>query len=115
MGSRSRWRARYRALGEIAREADADLIATAHTRDDQVETLLMRLLRGAGRRGLGGMRPLRGRLLRPLLHATRADVRRHQRLRTVLEGAYTRLHQRLHAAGAYHRHPLHDPAEPHEH
>jgi hypothetical protein len=47
--------------------------------------------------------------------ATRADVRRHQRLRTVLEGAYGLLHQRLHAAGAYHRHPLHDPAEPHEH
>jgi hypothetical protein len=47
--------------------------------------------------------------------ATRADVRRHQRLRTVLEGAYTRLHRRLHAAGAYHRHPLHDPAKPHEH
>ncbi len=47
--------------------------------------------------------------------ATRADVRRHQRLRSVLEGAYTRLHQRLHAAGSYHRHPLHDPAEPHEH
>jgi hypothetical protein len=47
--------------------------------------------------------------------ATRADVRHHQRLRTVLEGAYTRLHQRLHAAGAYHRHPLHDPATPHEH
>jgi hypothetical protein len=47
--------------------------------------------------------------------ATRADVRRHQRLRTYLEGAYTRLHQRLHAEGTYHHHPLHDPGMPHEH
>jgi len=38
--------------------------------------VLLRLLRGAGRRGLGAMRPVRGRLLRPLLAATRADVRR---------------------------------------
>src|SRR4029077_4500703 len=51
-------------------------IVTGHTRDDQVETLLLRLLRGTGRRGLGGMRAVRGRLFRPLLAATRADVRR---------------------------------------
>ena len=57
--------------------AGSDLEARAdHTQDDQVETLLLRLLRGAGRRGLGAMRPARGRLLRPLLAATRADVRR---------------------------------------
>ena len=73
--SRAR-RARYQALRAMARQVGAATIATAHTRDDQVETLLMRLLRGAGRRGLGGMRPGRGGLLRPLLGATRADVRR---------------------------------------
>ena len=69
-------RARYRALAQMAAEVGAGRIVTGHTQDDQVETVLLRLLRGAGRRGLGAMRPVRGRLLRPLLAATRADVRR---------------------------------------
>ena len=68
--------ARYRELGRLATELGATRIVTGHTQDDQVETLLLRLLRGAGRRGLGGMRPLRGRLYRPFLAVTRADVRR---------------------------------------
>src|SRR5438094_4147780 len=69
-------RARYQVLARLAGEVGARRIVTGHTQDDQVETLLLRLLRGAGRRGLGAMRPARGRLLRPLLAATRADVRR---------------------------------------
>jgi tRNA(Ile)-lysidine synthase len=68
--------ARYRALRETAATVGAAWIATGHTLDDQAETVLLRLLRGAGRGGLGGMRPVRGRLFRPLLAATRADVRR---------------------------------------
>jgi tRNA(Ile)-lysidine synthase len=68
--------ARRRALRELAREVAADAIALAHTEDDQVETVLLRLLRGAGRGGLGGMWPRRGRLWRPFLGVTRADVRR---------------------------------------
>jgi tRNA(Ile)-lysidine synthase len=68
--------ARYRALDVVASEVGATRIVTGHTQDDQVETLLLRLLRGTGRRGLGGMRPVRGRLYRPLLGVTRADVRR---------------------------------------
>ena len=67
---------RYRALGTIARQVGGTRILTGHTQDDQVETVLLRLLRGAGRRGLGGIAPQRGRLLRPLLGATRDDVRR---------------------------------------
>jgi hypothetical protein len=47
--------------------------------------------------------------------APRRDVRELQRIRATLEGAYRQLHARLHAAGSYHRHPLHDPSEPHEH
>src|SRR5262249_48035243 len=49
-------------------------IAVAHTRDDQAETLLLRLLRGAGTSGLAGMRPRSGDLLRPLLGVSRKEV-----------------------------------------
>jgi tRNA(Ile)-lysidine synthase len=70
-------RSRYRALHAMAAAAAAGWIATGHTRDDQIETLLLRLLRGAGRRGLGAMALVRGRLFRPLLAVTRADVRRY--------------------------------------
>jgi tRNA(Ile)-lysidine synthase len=69
-------RARYRALAAMAAAARATRIVTGHTQDDQVETLFLRLLRGSGRRGLGGMRPVRGPLFRPLLAVTRHDVRR---------------------------------------
>ena len=70
--------ARYEALRELAQEAGADRVATAHTADDQAETVLLRLLRGAGLRGLGGM-PFRGRVrgirvVRPLLEVTRDQV-----------------------------------------
>lgn len=69
-------RARLGALGALAAERAATWIALGHTADDQAETVLLRLLRGAGRGGLAGMRRTRGRLVRPLLEVTRADVRR---------------------------------------
>jgi tRNA(Ile)-lysidine synthase len=68
--------ARHRALRAVALEEGAACVALAHTQDDQVETVLLRLLRGTGRRGLGGIHPRRGLLWRPLLDVTRADVRR---------------------------------------
>lgn len=49
-------------------------IATAHTADDNAETLLMHLIRGTGLKGLGGITPIHGRILRPMLSVTRADV-----------------------------------------
>jgi tRNA(Ile)-lysidine synthase len=70
-------RARYEFLREVLAERGPGVIAVAHTRDDQAETVLLRLLRGAGRRGLGGMRPLSGDLLRPLLAASRQQVLAH--------------------------------------
>jgi tRNA(Ile)-lysidine synthase len=73
---------RYRLLGRWAAEREIVAIATAHHLDDQAETLLMRLNRGAGVRGLGGMRPespVPGaetpfRLIRPLLGWRRSEL-----------------------------------------
>lgn len=61
-------------LRRVQAEAGAIAIALAHTRDDQAETVLMRLLRGSGRAGLGAMRARTRHLLRPLLDVSRADV-----------------------------------------
>ncbi|MPZ18982.1 MAG: tRNA lysidine(34) synthetase TilS [Luteitalea sp.] len=58
-------------------QTDASVIALGHTRDDQAETLLLRLFRGAGTRGLGGMSPRVGHVVRPLLDTTRAEVLRY--------------------------------------
>jgi tRNA(Ile)-lysidine synthase len=74
-------RARYEFLHTVQREHAAAAIAVAHTRDDQAETVLLRLLRGSGRRGLAGMRAHTGDVLRPLLRASRDDVLAHLRAR----------------------------------
>ncbi|MEW6245943.1 MAG: tRNA lysidine(34) synthetase TilS [Nitrospirota bacterium] len=67
--------ARYRALEEIGDGLGADRIALGHTADDQAETVLMWMLRGAATTGLGGMPPIRqGLFVRPLLDVSRADV-----------------------------------------
>ncbi len=66
--------ARYRFLEGVAAPLDA-LVATAHTADDAAETVLLRLARGSGLRGLRGIPVRRGRIVRPLLHARRAPLR----------------------------------------
>lgn len=75
---------RYRFLLETARQTGCRIIATAHTADDNVETILHRILRGTGIRGLGGMPVVRElgrdnegqsiRLVRPLLDRSRSEV-----------------------------------------
>lgn len=70
-------RLRYDALERLAGAAEAAWIATAHTADDQAETLLLRLLRGAGPDALTGIPERAGAVIRPLLHTQRADVERH--------------------------------------
>ncbi len=78
-------RVRYDALRAMAEAADADWIATAHTADDQAETVLLRLLRGSGPDGLGGIpeRSEDGRILRPLLGVSREDVEAFARERRI--------------------------------
>ena len=66
---------RHRAFSkEASRLGEKTIILLAHTKDDLLETALMRVLRGAGSAGLAAMPVKRGRLLRPLLNMTRADV-----------------------------------------
>jgi tRNA(Ile)-lysidine synthase len=67
--------ARYAFLEGAADRLGADVIAVGHTLDDQAETVLLRLFRGAGPRGLAGIRPKSGRVVRPLLDVRRADLR----------------------------------------
>ena len=70
--------ARYKAL--LA--TDSDFICLAHHQDDQAETLLLQLARGAGVKGLAGMGAVNNKLLRPLLHAPRSAL-----------GSYAKQHQ----------------------
>jgi tRNA(Ile)-lysidine synthase len=65
---------RYAFLEEVADATGADRIATGHTLDDQAETVLMRAIAGTGVGGLGGIRPVRERIVRPLIDARRADT-----------------------------------------
>ena len=65
---------RYAFLERAADALGCERIATAHTADDNAETLLLHLARGSGAKGLGGIPPVRGRIVRPLLQATRAEV-----------------------------------------
>lgn len=67
--------ARYAALERMTRKTGAKRIAVGHTADDQAETVMMWMLRGAGTTGLGGIPPMRDAwVVRPLLHTSREDV-----------------------------------------
>ncbi len=68
---------RYELLESTARRFRADRIATGHTADDQAETVLLNMLRGAGLQGLGGIPPVRGNIIRPLLDVTRAQAQEY--------------------------------------
>lgn len=68
-------RGRYDFLHRAA--PAAGVIVTGHHRDDQAETVLFRAIRGTGIRGLRGIAPVRGRVIRPLLPFSRSDLRRY--------------------------------------
>lgn len=65
---------RYHYFQQLADDIGAETICVAHHRDDAVETFLMNLLRGSGIHGLTGMRQRNGRVVRPLLAVSRADI-----------------------------------------
>ena len=72
---------RYAFLQKAAEQAGADLIATAHNASDNAETVLLHLGRGSGLRGLAGMPPKRGNLIRPLLTTSREEIETYLRYR----------------------------------
>lgn len=65
---------RYRYLRQVAAEWGGAQIATGHHKDDQVETVLLNFLRGAGSAGLRGMQPVNGDIIRPLLAVSRSEI-----------------------------------------
>ena len=68
---------RYKFFEEAADDLTASAIAVGHSLDDQAETFLLRLVRGAGSRGLGSIRPCAGRVIRPLIEIRRTELRQY--------------------------------------
>ena len=66
--------ARLHFFRELIETNEVDYVVTAHTCNDQAETVLLRLLRGASLQGLAGIHPVMGRILRPMLHVTREAI-----------------------------------------
>lgn len=95
--------ARYEIFRQYAGRLGAERIAVAHNQNDQAETVLWNLSRGSGVRGLGGIRPVRGRIIRPLLFTERKEIEAWLKARgiswrtdaTNLEPDYTRNRLRL--------------------
>lgn len=75
--------ARYAFFERLRKKLGYDLIAVAHNEDDQAETLLLRLLRGAGLQGLSAMRAKSGAIIRPLLATSRQDILQYLRERRI--------------------------------
>lgn len=67
--------ARYDFLQRAALRLDIDLIATAHTIDDHVETVILNMARGSGLNGIAGIPAVRGNIVRPMLHIARQETR----------------------------------------
>ena len=65
---------RYKWFGEIRKKNNLDFIATAHHKDDELETFFINLIRGTGIAGLHGILPKRGKIIRPLLFADRIMI-----------------------------------------
>ena len=94
---------RYEIFEKERKLWQGDRVAVAHNQGDQAETVLFRLARGSGLKGLGGIRPVQGRIIRPLLFLSREEIERileergigWRTDRTNLETEYTRNRIRL--------------------
>lgn len=94
---------RYRDFERLMHECGAGAVCIAHHRDDSVETILMNLMRGTGLRGLTGIKPKNGHIVRPLLCVSRNDIEAYLKSKgqeyitdsTNLETDYTRNKVRL--------------------
>lgn len=75
---------RYRFLEETARTVRAGSVALGHNADDQCETILLNFLRGTGPAGLGGMPPVRGIYVRPLIDVRRTEIEAYCRRRNLV-------------------------------
>lgn len=67
-------RARYDFFEAVRLSEGAEVIATAHHKDDSLETFFLRILRGSSLSGLGGIPPVRGKVVRPLMEVDRAEI-----------------------------------------
>lgn len=74
---------RYKFFDQVLNKHYATKIATAHTLDDQAETVLMRLLRGSGSRGLSGIPPVSNSIVRPLIDTSRSEIEEYLRSKGV--------------------------------
>ena len=72
---------RYRWFGQLCDDIGAAGVCVAHHSDDQVETILLNMVRGTGLRGLTGIQPRNGRVLRPLLCVSRAEIEHYLAVR----------------------------------
>jgi len=70
---------RYKFFNQVLNKHYATKIATAHTLDDQAETVLMRLLRGSGSKGLSGIPPVSNSIIRPLIDTSRSEIEEYLR------------------------------------
>lgn len=74
---------RYTAFEELADQIGANKIAVAHNRNDLAETMLLNLFRGTGLHGAGAIRPVRDRIIRPLLDTERIEIEEYLRMKAV--------------------------------
>ena len=70
-------KARYKFFNEILKKTSSNKIATAHTANDNAETVLMNILRGSGSNGLKGIEPKRDNLIRPLIECNREEIEKY--------------------------------------
>ncbi|MGI9534024.1 MAG: tRNA lysidine(34) synthetase TilS [Thermodesulfobacteriota bacterium] len=76
-------RLRYKFLNGVLKKCKAHKIATAHTLDDQAETVIMRIIRGSGSHGLSGIPPVNDYIIRPIIEIQKQEIREYLKLNKI--------------------------------